>query len=223
MRKPEEQSTDEWLADYDGIAQESNSASSQVIDLHPKAQQEELRNRVKNAGIISTRHISGGLLINTDRYINDKLNNKILCNLNQLATIAEPDTGESLYIYSGYRTFMSNRKACIAITFINIYTKEIAERYFNIELRKSNGGSFKTGANCDFRIKGNIKRPVKGSFIKFWLEAVKQIPDDRPSHISRYMNTKLSGVVVSCTNPKPHHQLTKLTDIKYEGRFYKLP
>lgn len=220
---PSNQTNDEWLADYDGIVQISKPNQSLVINLHPKTRSDELKDRVKRAGIISIRNIVGGLLINADKPITKKLNKRILCNLNQLASIAEPDTGESLYIYSGYRTFMSNRKACIAITFNNIQTKEIAERYFNIELRKGNGGSFKTGNNCDFRIKGNIKRPVKGSFIKFWLDTTKQIPDDRPSHISRYMNTKLSGVIVSCSNSKPHHQITKLIDIKYEGCFYKFP
>ena len=217
----QKQTTDEWLANYNGTQQGNKLLSSQVIDIRPKTEHEELRERVKNAGIASIRSIANSLLINTESYITDKMKSRILHNLNQLASIAEPDTGEALYIYSGYRTLFSNKKPCIAVVFNEIYTGEIAERFFNIDLRNTKGNSFKTGANCEFRIVGDPNHPREGSFIKLWMNGVKWIPDNRPSHIHRYVNVKFSGLVVSCAKPVPHHGNTKLTNVKYEGHLFK--
>ena len=96
----------------------------------------------------------------------------------------------------------------------------IADRYFNICLVNKKGKSFKTGVNGEFRVVGNTWRPIEGSFLKFWLTAVQYIPDDRPCHIYRYMKSKLSGAVVSCPNPVPHHEITKLKKLLYEGHLY---
>ena len=219
MKHPSEQSVDEWLSDYDGTPKKDKPVPLQVVNLRPQIEDNKLRQRVKNAGF-ELRKIKGGLLVKKDSYVTDIDKSRIVIKLNELADIAEPDTGESLYIYSGYRTFFARKKECLAIEFTEIHTGAIAVRYFNTNLRDTRGNSYKTGANCKFRITGNPKQPKERTFIKLWMDAIKQIPDNRPSHIYRYMNAKLSGMVVSCAEPKPHHDITKLTKVKYEGHLY---
>ena len=117
---------------------------------------------------------------------------------------------------------MSNRREFLAITYNNIATGEIAERYFGTYLRSSKGVSFKTGVNCQFRVKGNIKRLQEGMFLKFWLEADKYIPYNRKSQTYLYMNFKLPGVVVSCPHPEQrNNKTTKLNELTNEGQIYK--
>jgi len=219
---PSNQTTKEWLADYDGTYQENLPLTTQVIDIRPKTEVDGLRDRVRNAGITSIRHVADRLLINTDSYMTSELNNKILKNLNQLASIAEPDTGESLYVYSGYRTLYSKGRQHLALEFKEIYTGANADRFFNIILKNKQGKNFKTGVNGEFRIVGSIKRPVKGSFIKFWMDTVTEIPSGKPSHIYRHMNPKLSATVISCPDSEPHHGDIKLHTWKCEGRLYKI-
>lgn len=220
MKHPSEQSVNEWLSDYDGTPKKDKPVSLQILNLQPHIEDNKLRKRVKNAGF-KIRKINGGLLVKKDSYVTDRDKSRIVIKLNELADIAEPDTGESLYIYSGYRTLFSKKKPCIAIVFNEIYTGEIAERFFNIDLKNTKGNSFKTGDNCEFRIVGNPRHPRERSFIKLWMDGVKQIPDNRPSHIHRYVNAKFSGLVVSCAKPVPHYETIKLTKVKYEGHLYK--
>lgn len=221
------QPTSEWLADYEGDSDLSRVEASQVTNIKLEAVNQPkilIAENIKNAGITAIRRIDDKLLIRIDRPVTNELDSKIKKNIQHLVKFAVPvlDHGESFYIYSGYRTFMSNRREFLAITFNNISTGEIAERYFGTYLRSSKGVSFKTGVNCQFRVKGNIKRLQEGMFLKFWLEAVKQIPDNRLAHIYRYMNSKLSDIVVSCSNSVPHHGFTKLKKLKYEGHQYQI-
>ena len=127
-----------------------------------------------------------------------------------------------LYEYVEYRTFFSDIGPHLALVFKEVHTEDIAERFFNIVLKNRKGKYFKTRINGEFRIKGSINRPIKGSFIKFWKDTANDIPDNRPSHIHRHVNSKLSGVVISCPDPGPHYDGTKLHSWKYEGRLYKI-
>lgn len=222
MKHPSEQSVGEWLSDYDGTPHENKHQTSQVIDIRPKTKLDDLIARVKNAGITSVRQVTNGILIKTESNITNELHNKILNNLKPLTSIAEPDTGEPLYEYVEHRTLFRNRRPHLALVFKEIHTGTIAERYFNITLQNKKGKSFKTGIKGEFRIEGSVTRAMKGSFIKFWIDMVNEIPDSKPSHIYRYMKPKLSGVVISCPNPTPHYDGTKLRDWKCEGRLYKI-
>jgi len=215
---------EEWRAELEGVDNQSKLPSSHATNPQPttaKNHQSKLQQSLKEAGIISIRHAGEKLLISTDRTITVDLDNRIKRALPRLAQIAEPDTGETLYEYMEYRTLFSNRRPHLALVFKEIHTGEFAERYFNIILQNKKGKSFKTGVKCEFRIVGTIKRPMKGSFNKFWLDMMNVIPDGKPSHIYRYVNSKLSGVVISCPDPEPHHDGTKLHSWKYEGRLYK--
>lgn len=220
----QQQTTEEWLAEYEGTSDISKPAPVKIIDHPPKAtthKQSVFLESLKNAGIVSIRFVGEKLLITTDRHITAELDVKIKNNIQRLVKIAKPDTGELLYEYMEYRTSM-NKYAYIAMAFKELRTDALAERYFNICLKKKNGENFKTGINGMFRVVGNIKRLQEGMFLKFWMDTVKQIPNDRPSQICRYMNSKLSGVVVSCPNPAPYHDFTKLITLKYEGHLYQI-
>ena len=219
-----QQTIKEWRAELEGAGGINESVSPQIVDVQPKTETKKhvlFLKSLKETGIISVRFVGDYLLITTDRPITTELDNRIKRDIPRLTEIAEHDTEKSLYEYIGYRTFFGDRKPCLAVEFKEVRTGEIAVRYFNIKLKNNRGKSFNTGINGQFLIEGNIKRPMKGSFIKFWLNAVMDVPDERPSHIYRYMNPKLSGVVVSCDKIVPHHNGLKLTNIKYEGRLYQ--
>ena len=219
-----QQTNGEWLAEYNGTGDISKPALPQNVDPQPKIvinNQSPFLKSLKEAGIVSVRYVGSDLLITTDRLVTAELDSRIKRALPRLAEIVEPDTGESLYVYSGYRTF-TNKSAYMAVMFRELRTGTTAERYFNIELKDRKGEYFKTGENGKFRIKGNIKRLQEGMFLKFWMDSVKKIPNDRPSQICRYMNSKLSGVVVSCPDSAPHHGITKLKKLKYEGHLYQI-
>ena len=222
----QQQTNSEWLAEYEGTDYKSKSVSHPVIELSSKLankDQNPFLESIKKSGIASIRFAGKKLLITTDRPITPDLDSRIKQSIQRLAEIAEPDTGEPLYEYMEYRTFFSDKKPCLAVVFQELHTGEIAERYFNIELRKClSGKSVKTGINGEFRVAGS-KRLQEGMFLKFWLEAVKFIPYNRKSQIYRYMNSKLSGVVVSCPNPEQrHNKITKLKKLKYEGHIYQI-
>ena len=221
----QEQSTSEWLADYEGISNKSQYETSQVTNIKLETVNKPhilIPENIKNAGITYIRRIDENLLVSVDRYVTNELDIKIKNNISRLVKLANPNAGESLYKYMEYRTFFINKRPYLALVFNEVHTGEVAERYFNIEFRKSNGKSFPTGVHCEFRVKGNTKRLQEGMFLKFWMDAVKKIPNDRPSQICRYMNSKLSGVVVSCPDSVPHHGITKLKKLKYEGHLYQI-
>lgn len=220
----QQQTTEEWLAEYEGTSDISKPAPLKTIDQPPKTttdKQSVFLESLKNAGIVSIRFVGEKLLVTIDRHITTALDNRIRRALPRLAEIAKPDTGELLYEYMEYRTSM-DKSAYIAIVFKELRTGALAERYFNICLKKKNGGNIKTGVNGMFRVVGNIKRLQEGMFLKFWMDSVKQIPNDRPSQICRYMNSNLSGAVVSCSNPIPYHGFTKLITLKHEGHLYQI-
>jgi len=222
----QQQSSEEWLAELGGAHHENLNPKPMIINFPSEQEQQKIdfRKRVRKAGIIYIRLVGEKLLITTDRNITKELDNKIKKYIHQLAKIAEPDRSIAIYRYTGYRTLFHNinrlSKPCLAIEFVNVLTGELAVRYFNIELKNNNGKSFKIGRNGEFRIVGSIKRPTKGSFIKFWNEAVQYLPDNRVSHISRYMNPMLSNLVVSCSDSTEHHDIIKLSSLKIEGYLY---
>lgn len=222
--RAQQQTTSGWLTDYDA-GNEIRPTSQHNIDPKPNILQFET-NRVpediRKAGIVSIRHAGDRLLITSDRPITSELDNRIKLGIGRLAKIAEPDTGETMYEYTGYRTAFYDKNASLALTFREIHTGAIGDRYFNIILKNKDGINFKTRVNGEFRITGNTRRLQEGMFLKFWMDAVKEIPDGRLSHIYRYMNAKLSGVVVSCSNPVPHHEIIKLKKMKYEGHLYQI-
>ena len=220
----QQQTNEEWLAEYEGTDIKNKPASPQIIDLQSKTtinNQSPFVKSLKEAGIFSVKYIGADLLITTDRLITTDLNNRIKQALPRLVEIAGSDTGESLYKYLEYRTLFSGKRPHLALVFKEIHTGAVAERYFNIKLQNKKGKNFKTGINSEFRIAGSIKRPMKGSFIKFWTDTVTEIPYGKPSHIYRHTNSKLTGVVISCPDPEPHHGGTKLHTWKYEGKLYK--
>lgn len=220
------QSTDEWLADYDGTGYKEKSTSSQIINMLPMVvskNQSHFLECMKKIGVTSVRMIGKKLLIKFDRPLTADLDNRVRLKLQRLAAIAEQGIDESLYEYSEYRTFFAKNRPYIAVVFKVMHTGAIAERYFNIQLEKAKDNkSFKTGKNCEFRVKGSTKRLQEGMFLKFWMDSVKEIPEGKFSHIYRYMNSRLSGVVVSCSDTDPHHGMTKLHKLKYEGRVYQV-
>ena len=215
----------EWLNELEGRTDNDAVLPSQPTSLASAPSNKKLnefRERVKEAGVIAVSRIGEKLLIKTDRHINNELQNRIKKHPQNLSLIAAPAIQESLYLYTGYRTFIVNGRPCLAMEFIEIHTGLIAERYFNIELRDRNNKYFKTGRNGKFHIKGSVKRPLKGTFIKTWMDAVQHIPDKRPSHIYRYMNSMLTGAIFSCQNTTPHHNYIKLTDLTFEGYLYDI-
>jgi len=218
------QTHDEWLDECEGISCGINTTAKtfNIKSEQENEKQNQISDRLKNSGFESIRFAGDQLVIKANKYIPKEIKNEIQSYTQDLANFAEADTGESLYLYTGYRTFMSNNRPFIAIEFTEIHTGQIAERYFNIELRNKTGKSFKTGRNGKFCIIGNSKRPMKRSFIKTWMEAIKTIPENRPSHICRYMNSMLAGAVFSCHNPVLHHDITKLKDIRFEGFLYEI-
>jgi len=219
------QTNDEWRAEYDSARDKHYPASPQVVSLRPESSDNivsRIPDNVKKAGIVSIKHISSKLLITTDTQITNELDSRIKKRIQFLQGIAEADTGESLYEYTGYRTTFVDKRPFLVLTFREIHTGALAERYFNISLKSKQGKSFKTGINGQFRVIGNIKRIQEGMFLKFWMDVVKDIPDNRPAHICRYMNSKLANAVISCSNPVPHHGFTKLTKLKYEGHLYQI-
>ena len=223
--RAQHQSNDEWLEEYNGDDEVKDTLTSQVIALRtdvPRNKTNESYETLNSDSISSIRMIDDKLLIKLYKPLTDELDNWIKLNINKLAEMATPDTGETLFEYSCYRTFF-NKMPYLALTLKEIHTNAIAERYFNIKLmKKKDGKGFKTGDNCEFRIVGNTKRLQEGMFLKSWMDAVKEIPDNRPSHIYRYMNSKLKNVVFSCSDPVPHHGIIKLTKLKYEGHLYKI-
>lgn len=221
----QQQTNEEWLTECEGNDIKNKPTPPQIIGLQSKAvtnNQNPFLKRLNDAGIVSVRYVGDNLLISTDRSLSPELDNRIKRAIPRLAEIAEEDTGETLYEYLQYRTLFSNRKPYLALVFKEIHTGTITERYFNIKLQNKKGKNFKTGINGEFRIAGSIKRPMKGSFIKFWIDTVTEIPYGKPSHIYRHMNSKLTSVVISCPDPEPHHGGTKLHTWKYEGRLYKV-
>ena len=219
------QTQDEWLANYNGDNETENTISPQVITScteAPSNTKDKSCKTLNSDSISSIRIIGDKLLLKLCKPLTNELDSWIKLNLNKLAEMAKPDTGETLYEYSCYRTFF-NKMPYLALTLKEIHTNAVAERYFNIKLiKKKDGTGFKTGDNCEFRIVGNTKRLQEGMFLKSWMDAVKEIPDNRLSHIYRYMNSKLKNVVFSCSNPIPHHGIIKLTKLKYEGHLYKI-
>ena len=216
------QSNNEWLADLGG---ENNHYSTSDVNLKLKQSIQKVKSNkvpenIKNVGIISVRRIENRLLVTLDRYLTDELNNKIKNNIGRLMDIAEEGMKYPLYEYVEYRTFMKKGREYLALSFKDIVTSEIVERFYNIQLKNNNNKYFKTGENCEFRIKGRSRRPQKGMFIYFWMDAVKKVPDNRDSHIYRYMGSKLKNVAVSCLDAVPHHEIIKLKSIKYEGHLY---
>lgn len=217
------QTNEEWLAEYNGTSVINKSVPPEISESKPKSIREAgsiFSRSLKEAGIASVRFVAKKLLITTDRYITPELDNRIKQKVQRISKIAEPDTGESLYEYIGYRTSYIDKKPILTMHFKDVFTGAIADRYFNIGLRDKQDRSFKTGEKGEFRIIGNPELAKNGMFIKVWMDTVKWIPDGRPCHIYRYMKPKLAGAVFSCSDSVPHHGITKLKTIKYEGHLY---
>ena len=218
------QSIEEWISDYEG-RENSNTSLSQDL----KTVSEELNKKsifqqsLKEAGIQQVRLSGKKLLISLNKQMTEQLKSKLQKNVLRLIKHAIPDTGEPIYEYIQYRTFVSRYKGHLALIFRELHTGKIAERYFNIEVTDSRGNPYETGINGKFRIKGNIKRPIRGSFIYFWLKSGFDIPDNRPSHIDRYVNSRLSGMAFSCNETIPYHDIIKLkNDLNMEGYLYDI-
>jgi len=219
------QPTEVWLDDLEGIQSKNTDTQSGITNSLPEMKGERRKKfieRVKKAGIISVRMIDDKLLITTNRYIDKELNHRIKKSIHHLSIIAYPDTREPLYVYAGYRTILSNGRPHLVVEFTELYTGEMAERYFNIILKNKKGKYFKTKHNGEFRIKGRYGRATKGTFIKLWKDAVKHLPDNKSCNIYRHMNPMLSGAVFSCANTKPHHDIIKLKDVIFSGYLYPI-
>lgn len=224
-QRVQNQTNEEWLAEYNGASVINKSVQPQVTESKPEniRETESVFSRsLIDAGISSVRFFGKKLLITTDRNITHELDNRVKQNIQRLSKIAESDTGESLYEYVGYRTSYIEKKPILTMHFKEVVTGAVADRYFNIGLRNKKDKNFKTGENGEFRIIGNPELAKNGMFIKVWMDAAKWIPDRRVCHIYRYMKSKLAGAVFSCSDGVPHHGIMKLRTIKYEGHLYDI-
>lgn len=218
------QTNEEWLAEYDnasGLRNSKPTLKSNIKEALPKNSRTMFSESTKETGIISVRRVGDDLLITCNSRITKELDSRIKQDIPKLAKLADSDPGTPLYQYVSYRTFI-RKTSYLAVVFKDIRTGALAERYFNIQLRNKENKYFKTGHNAEFRVVGNTKRLQEGMFLKFWLDAVKEIPNDRLAQIYRYMNSWLSGVVVSCSSTTPHHDFTKLNKLKFEGKLYEI-
>jgi hypothetical protein len=220
-------SNDEWREEFDGNTLDPTQTTSPIISIHTQSipnPPSNIPEHIRQAGILAVHYVGKRLLVTASSHISKDLDARIKTGICHLAKIANPDTGEVLYEYTGYRTLFSDKKAILALEFIELPTGVVAERYFNIELRNTRGKSFSTGRNGEFRITGTPRRPVKGSYIKFWKDTVGNIPEGKPSHIYRYTNSALSRYAFTCPNSTPHHDdVVKLRDLRCKGRLYDLP
>lgn len=214
-------SSQKWVDAYESDGGNNTQVTENIFELK-NTNPSVIPGDIKKAGIASIKHVGNKLLINTFNPITDELRHRIEAGAPRLKKHAEPNTGELLYEYQEYRTLFSGGRPFLAITFKEIHTGECFDRFFNIILKDKNGKNFITGKNGKFHIKGSHKTPRKDSFIKLWMDTVGLVPYDRPSHICKHMNTKLSGVVVSCDNLKPHHENMKLTTLKHEGYLFNI-
>ena len=179
----------------------------------------KFRDKLIDAGVNEVRKAGDGYLITFKKCLTTDLKKRINKAIKPIASIAKPETGEQLFACVHYRTFVTKEGyEKIALVFRNIYTGQVAERWFNIDLKDGNGRLIKTGKNCKFKIIGEPKAPRKGSFIKFWTDVFGELPFNRKSEIPRSMG-RLKGVAVSSIEQNDGNGIIWLCDIKFEGYF----
>ena len=160
-------------------------------------------------------------MVTPDEYITSAFRKSVKQNIDCLKQNAEPDTGKALYVYDGFETYYDSKYGDkLRLIFHEVYTGAIAYRTFNIKLSDTHGNPFTAGPSGEFRIVGKYQRPTKGTFIRFYMDVVGEVPEgNKPNKICKCMY-KLKGVAVSCANPKKKNGVIYLKDVRVEGLWH---
>ena len=174
-RRIQNQSHEEWWADYDSYSDDTYP--------HIRRELNEVTKGQLSAEAPTNTGVKGVALLKGNRtpILADVCIDKKLPSRSQ-----EREVKKELFIFNSFRTTKLGR---LVISFISLSSGVMVDTFFNVSIKKLRGsGEHRTGKNGQFF-------PAPGSdFRKLWMDAVKE-PPIRWSTVHKEMRSKLKGLV----------------------------